>query len=32
MPGDNDLLLLQQFNGIPILTPAQAAAMLGALK
>ena len=30
--GDNDLLVLQQFNGIPILTPAQAAAMLGALK
>jgi putative PIN family toxin of toxin-antitoxin system len=30
--GDNDLLVLQQFNGIPILNPAQAAAMLGALK
>ncbi len=30
--GDNDLLVLQQFNGIPILTPAEAAAMLGALK
>ena len=30
--GDNDLLVLQQFNAIPILTPAQAAAMLGALK
>jgi len=28
--GDNDLLVLQQFNGIPILSPAQAAAMLGA--
>lgn len=30
--GDNDLLMLQQFNSIPILTPAQAAAMLEALK
>lgn len=28
--GDNDLLVLQQFNGIPILSPAQAAAQLGA--
>ena len=26
--GDNDLLVLQQFNGIPILNPAQAAAQL----
>ncbi len=26
--GDNDLLVLQQFNGIPILSPAQAAAPL----
>jgi putative PIN family toxin of toxin-antitoxin system len=26
--GDNDLLVLQQFNGIPILSPAQAAAQL----
>jgi predicted nucleic acid-binding protein len=28
--GNNDLLVPQQFNGIPILTPAQAAALLGA--
>lgn len=28
--GDNDLLVLQEFNGIPILSPAQAAAQLGA--
>jgi uncharacterized protein len=28
--GDKDLLVLQQFNSIPILTPAQAAAQLGA--
>ena len=28
--GDNDLLALQQFNGIPILSPAQAASMLRA--
>jgi uncharacterized protein len=27
--GDNDLLVLQQFNGIPVLSPAQAAALLG---
>ena len=27
---DNDLLVLQQFNGIPILSPAQAAVLLGA--
>ena len=29
--GDKDLLALQQFNGIPILSPAQAAAQLGAI-
>ena len=28
--GDKDLFALQQFNGIPILSPAQAAAQLGA--
>ena len=28
--GDKDLLVLQQFNGIPTLSPAQAAALLGA--
>jgi uncharacterized protein len=28
--GDNDLLVLQQFNGIPIISPAQAAVQLGA--
>ncbi len=28
--GDNDLLVLQPFKGIPILSPAQAAALLGA--
>ena len=29
--GDKDLFALQQFNGIPILSPAQAAAQLGAI-
>lgn len=28
--GDNDLLVLQQFNDIPILSSAQAAALTGA--
>lgn len=28
--GDHDLLVLQQFSGIPILSPAQAVALLGA--
>lgn len=28
--GDNDLLVLLQFNGIPIVSPAQAIAQMGA--
>ena len=29
--GDNDLLALQQFSGFPILSPAQAVALVGTI-